>query len=175
MHEPPLGGITQRVGRLGSRFSIEFSTPAMLVESEGRRAIALLQQAQRLGGRVLYPQVEFSVGAPGAPVVAGIHTGGTTLAVTGATPRYAIRAGQALNLTVSSRSYLYFAADNVMLDGAGTGSVPLTTPMRTHLAGGGAVNLAAPVVEGWLDGSERSWTLELARTVGLKFTITERA
>lgn len=175
LQEPALGGITQRVGRLGSRFAIEFGTPALDVESEGRRWIARLQSAQQLGARVLYPQLDFDVGTPGAPSVGSAHTGGKFLAVTGASPHYGVREGQALNLTVAGRMYLYFAAETAILDASGAGTILLTTPMRTFLAGGEAVELAKPVVEGWLDGTERSWTLDLARTVGLQFTVTERA
>ena len=175
MHEPALGGVTQRVGRLGTRFRIEFTTPPMPIEAEARRAIALLQMAQQQGGRVRYPQPDFSVGSPGSPTVDGAHTGGMTLSIAAATPRYAVRQGQALNLTVAGRIYLYFAAANALLDGSGDGDLALTTPMRTHLAGAEAVELARPVIEGWLDGSEREWTLDQARVTGLQFTITERA
>lgn len=175
LQDPALGGVTQRLGRLGSRFSIDFQTPMMKIEDEGRRAIALLQQAQRLGGRVEYPQPDFRVGAVGAPLVSGAHTGGTTLTLKGLTPRYAVRQGQALNLIVGGRYYLYFAAGNAVMDGVGAGQVILTTPMRKHMAGNERVEIAKPVVEGWLDGTERSWTLDLARTVGLQFTIAERA
>lgn len=173
--EPALGGVTQRVGRLGSRFGIEFGTPAMYIEAEGRRWIARLQRAQREGARVAFPQVDFDVGSPGAPTVNGAHTGGMSLSVTGASPHYGVREGQALNLTVSGRMYLYFAAETAILDASGAGTILLTTPMRTFLAGGEVVGLAKPVIEGWLDGTERSWTLDLARTVGLQFTVTERA
>ncbi|MFC0684628.1 hypothetical protein [Novosphingobium clariflavum] len=173
--EPALGGVTQRVGRLGARFSIEYSTPVTLIESEGRRWIARLQRAQREGGRVEFPQVDFDVGTPGMPTVDGAHTGGMALNITGASPHYGVREGQALNLTVAGRMYLYFAAETAILDAGGAGTIELTSPMRTFLSGGEAVELAKPMVEGWLDGTERSWTIDLARTVGLQFTITERA
>lgn len=175
LQEPALGGVTQRVARLGARHSLDFETPAMKIEAEGRRAIALLKQAQRQGAIVRVPQVDFDVGAPGAAAVNGGHTGGITLHVKGLTPHYGVCHDQALNITVAGRRYLYFAADSAIMDGTGSGSITLTSPMRTHLAGNEVVNLAKPVIEGWLDGSERSWTLDLARTVGLQFTITERA
>ncbi|MGF7152517.1 hypothetical protein [Novosphingobium gossypii] len=176
LQEPAMGaGVTQRVGRMGDRFSQGFSTPEMTYESEGRRAIALLQMAQRQGGRVRYRQPGFRVGAPGAPLVNGGHMGGTTLALKALTPRYAVSQGQALNVTVAGRSYLYFAAENAIADAAGNTSVLLTTPMRTFLSGEEAVELARPVIEGWLDGNQRDWSVDTACTVGLKFTVTERA
>lgn len=175
LHEPALGGVTQRIGRLGSRHSLAFDTPAMKIESEGRRTIALLKQAQQQGGYVRVPQVDFDVGAPGAPMVNGAHTGGTTLAVKGATPNYGVCQDQALNITVAGRRYLYFAAAAAILDATGAGSIPLTSPMRTHLAGDETVELGKPVIEGWLGGNQFTWTLDIARTVGLSFTISERA
>lgn len=175
LQQPVFRGVTQRVGRVGTRHALDFSTPAMKIEADGRRAIAKLKQAQRLGGFVRVPQVDFIVGAVGTPLVNGAHTGGTTLAVKGLTPRYGIRDDQALNITVAGRRYLYFAAEPSVMDVSGSGTILLSTPMRTHLAGDEPVELALPVIEGWLDGNERSWTLDLARTVGLQFTITERA
>ena len=172
--EPVGQGVSQRLGRVGDRFRIDFTIVPMELESDGRRAIADLQMAQAEGGRVIYPQPGFAIGTPGAPTVDGAHTGGTALAITGATPHYAVRKGQALNLIVSGRYYLYFAAANAILDENGAGTVTLTTPMRKHMAGGETVVLAKPVIEGWLDGNERNWTIDNTRTVGLQFTVTER-
>lgn len=173
--DPVLGGVSQRISRLGTRFAIDFTTPLMRVEADGRKAITLLQQAKRDVARVEYPQAGFKVGSPGSPVVSGAHTGGTSLTITGATPNYAIKIGQALNITVADRAYLYFAAEAVALNGSGAGVVTLTTPMRTHLAGGEAVTLNKPVVEGFIDGDSFAWTIQLAQTVGLQFRVTERA
>lgn len=172
--EPPLGGVSQRIDRIGTRFSQTFRTPTMRVEADGRRAIALLQMAKQAGARVLYPQLDFNLGAPGAPVVSGAHTGGTALAINGAQPNYVVRFGQALSLTVGGRGYLHFSGAECVLDAAGAGTITLTTPMRRHLAGGEPVNLAAPVLEGWLAGTELPWSLDVARTTGLEFTVTER-
>ena len=173
--EPPLGGVSQRIDRIGTRFAQSFRTPAMRIEADGRRAIALLQMAKQQGAKVLYPQPDFNIGAPGSPVVSGAHTGGTALAITGAQPNYTVRLGQALSLTVGGRSYLHFAGAETVLNASGAGTITLTTPMRKHLAGAEPVNLAAPVMEGWLAGSELPWTLEISRSVGLEFTVTERA
>lgn len=175
LQEPALGGVTQRVGRLGTRHSLAFETPAMKIEADGRRAISLLKQAQLQGGTVRVPQVDFRIGAAGTPRVNGAHTGGTTLALKGLTARYGVRQDQALSITVGGRSYLYFAADDFVMDGSGNGSIILSSPMRTHLAGNEPVEIARPVIEGWLGGNALTWTLDLARTVGLSFTITERA
>lgn len=175
MLTPALGGVTQKVDRLGTRFAISFETPPLPIEPDGRRAIALLQEAKQLGGRVRYYQDGFTVGAPGSPLVNGAHTGGKSLSVKSGTPWYIVRHGQALSLTVAGRSYLYFSAGQVQLNGSGSGTILLTTPMRKHMAGDEAVNLGAPVIEGWLDGDEQEWATSLDRRVPLKFSIEERA
>ncbi|MCW3837801.1 hypothetical protein ACFQ1E_17285 [Sphingomonas canadensis] len=174
MQRPSGPGPTARVGRVGTRFGIEYVAPPEEIEPDGRRWIARLQQAKQQGARVLYPQVEFNVGAPGAPTVDGAVSGGMSLPITGAAANYAIREGQALNVVRSGRTYLHFAAAQTILDASGDGTIALTTPLRAVLAGGESVELKNPAIEGWLTGDEFSWTLELARTVGLSFAIEER-
>lgn len=172
--DPVLGGVAQTIRRIGVKFALSVSTPRLKIESEGRKAIALLQQAKLQDGFIEYPQPDLGIGSPGSPTVNGAHTGGTTLNITGGTPHYVIRQNQALNLTRNGRLFLYFAATPLMLDGNGAGAVLLTTPMRTHLEGGNAVNLAKPVIAGQIEGGI-GWTYEVARLTGLQFTIRERA
>ncbi|QIG80117.1 hypothetical protein [Stakelama tenebrarum] len=175
LQEPEHGGPSFKIDRLGGGFAIALTIPYEHIEPDGRRWIARLQTARRLGARVEYPQLDLNVGAPGNPTVDGSAAGGTTLPVTGATPRYAVREGQALNVVKGGRSYLYFAAAQTILDGSGEGDILLTTPLRTQLAGGEGINLGKPILEGWLQGDNFSWTLELIRMVGLNFTLKERA
>ncbi len=172
---PTLGGVTQRLDRLGSRHAIDVQMPPMLMADDGRRWIARLLRAKQEGGRVAFPQVDFEPGPCGRPTVAADTTVGRIVPITGATPRYAIREGQWLSVTHGARSYLYCATGQVVLDGNGAGSVPVDVLLRSPLAVGDAVELARPVIEGWLSGDGYEWTLERSRTVGLGFTIAERA
>ncbi|MED5546132.1 MAG: hypothetical protein VYD90_12855 [Pseudomonadota bacterium] len=173
--EPALGGVTQKVARVGTRFSLDFETPDMEYESAGRRTSARLQRAQREGGRVRIRQPGFKVGSPGAPLVSGAHSGGMTLLIEGATPRYAVREGQALNLIVNGRYYLYFASAPALLDGSGAGEIGLTTPMRKHMTGGENVELAKPCIEGWLSGNNLSWQPRTDGNINFAFSVAERA
>jgi len=172
---PTLGGVTQRLDRLGSRHAIDVQMPPMRVEAEGRRWIARLLRAKQEGGRIAFPQVEFEPGPCGRPTVATAAKSGRTIEITGATPRYALREGQWLSVTHAGRSYLYCATEQVVLDGSGAGSIPVDVLLRSPLSVGDAVELAQPVIEGWLSGDGYEWTLERSRTVGLSFTIAERA
>lgn len=174
LQKPVRNGVTSRVNWIGSGFAGALVLPPMRMEPDGRKLIARLQQAKFAGATIAYPQVDFDVGAPGLPTVDGAHAGGTTLSVTGATPGYAVRQGQALNVTKSSRTYLYFAAAQAVLDGGGAGDVTLTTPLRTQLAGGEAVGLAQPVMECWIT-SEVIWPINVDRTTGLTISVEERA
>jgi hypothetical protein len=173
LQEPILEGPATKINRIGGGFVITAMLPTMPMEPGGRLLIADLQQAKRQGVIIGYDQVGFKIGTPGSPTVDGAIAGGTTLAITGATPRYVVRKGQALNVTKASKRYLYFAAAQSVLDGSGAGDILLTTPLRTMLAGGEAVNFSAPVVEGWIT-SDLSWPIDLDRTTGLSIRVRER-
>lgn len=173
---PFLGGVSQRLDRLGSRHAIKVDMPPMRIEAEGRRWIARLVRAKQEGGIVEYPQVGFDVGAPGYGVtVATATAGGRTLPVTGANPHYAVREGQALTVTSGGRGYFYIATAQTILDASGAGDVVLDVPLRAAAAVGDVVNLVAPTIEGWIEGDGFGWTLDTSRTVGLSFTVRERA
>lgn len=173
--EGALGGIDQKLDRLGTRFSIDFESIPFETEGDGRRFVALLQQAKLQGGRVLYPQIDFDVGAPGNTLANGAHSTGTTLNVKGGTPNYTVRAGQALNVIKDGRRYLYFAAAQETFNGSGNGSIALTSKMRKILAGDEVIDLKKPCVEGFIQGEEQSWDLAASRLTPLEFTIKERA
>lgn len=175
LQEPILGGITTKIDRIGGGFTMQCTLPPEAMEPDGRRLIARCQMAKRQGAQLEYPQVDFNVGSPGAPTVNGAVAGGMTLPITGATPNYAVRPGQALNIVKAGRTYLYFAAQQTILNGSGAGSIVLTTMLRTQLAGGEAVGLKRPIIEGWIRGENFSWPIDVIRTVGLSFDLVERA
>jgi hypothetical protein len=173
--EPPLGGVTQRIDRLGSRHSIDVDVPPKAIEPDGRVWISRLKRAKREGGRIAFPQVGFDPGNPGAPRVASFVAAGSTIPLKGLTAGYQIREGQWLSVTHANRSYLYSIDAPVTANGSGLASVVITPLLRSQLAVDDVVNLADPVLEGWVSGDEFAWTLEEARTVGLQFTVKERA
>jgi hypothetical protein len=45
--------------------------------------------------------------------------------------------------------------------------------LRGSPADNSAVEFAQPMIEGWLEGDSRSWSVARARTVGLQFTVIE--
>jgi len=176
LQTPSLGGAVTRIDRLGGGFTLQFTTPPMPIEPDARELAADCQLGKRKGVILSVPQVDFAVGAPGSGVsVNGAHAGGESLSITGAGEHYAIRKGQALNVTRNGHPYLYYAAAAVTLNGSGAGTVLLTTPLRTQLAGGEAVELAAPKFAGWIQGEVFSLPIEENRTVTLSFDVLEAA
>jgi hypothetical protein len=173
---PVLGGPVSKVDRLGGGFLLKFATPPMRMEPDGRKFIARCQRAKRQGVIVEIPQPDLVIGAPGAGItIQGATSGGYSVAATGAAAGYVVREGQALNIAKNGHRYLYYAAADVALNGSGAGTIALTSPLRTHLVGGEAVNLAAPVMEGWMQGDNFGWAMQLTRTVSLEFEVLERA
>jgi hypothetical protein len=173
---PFLGGPSQRLDRLGTRHAITVEMPIMPVESEGRQWIVRLIRAKQEDGFIEYPQVGFSIGAPGYSITAATATeGGRLLAVTGGTPGYAVREGQALTITSNGRRYFYIASAPVIFDGAGSGSIELDVPLREEVTVGNPVNLAKPVIAGRIMEAGWKWSIDTAGTVGLSFRIEEIA
>jgi hypothetical protein len=173
---PFLGGISQRLDRLGTRHAISVQMPPMHVEGEGRKWIVRLIRAKQAGGFVIFPQVGFRIGAPGAAIKVGVEVeGGRVLTVTGATPGYAVREGQALSITSNSRRFFYLASAQTILDATGSGQIELDVPLREEALVGDSVDLTRPVIAGRIMEDGWKWSIDTAGTVGLAFRLEEIA
>lgn len=172
---PPLGGEAQRLNRLGNRWGIKVQLPVMKIEPDGREWIAALNEG--LTDTVLFPfpQVDFAVGTPGATLVNGASQTGSTLNLDGFTASYALRRGQFFSVIVSARRYLYQVRTAINASAGGVAALPITPMIRKSPADNAVCEFAAPMIEGFLLGDGREWTVDIARTVGLEFTIVERA
>src|SRR5579875_1366050 len=93
----PLGGPTQRILRLGSRFGIDVEYPSMQYD-DGRKFLAAMINAEALPVAVAFPQRGFKPGNAGAPKVNGAGQTGQTLNIKGARARYRFLAGQFFSL-----------------------------------------------------------------------------
>jgi hypothetical protein len=170
--EPTFGGPTTRVQRLGSRWSIDFELPPMRYSDAMAWAAALTKGE---GDTVLLkvPQPGFDTGAPGTPLVNGAGQLGSLIDLDGF-GTYTAKAGQFFSIIISGRRYLYqVAADQAAAAGVMT-DLPISPMIRRSPANNAVVEMATPYIEGFLSGRETSWTVDVARTVGLAFTITER-
>ena len=173
---PFLGGPSQRLDRLGTRHAISVQMPAMYVESEGRQWIVRLIRAKQEDGFIRFPQVGFHVGTPGNSITVGTAVqGGRVLTITGGTPHYSIREGQALTVYSNGRRFFYFASAPLGLDANGAGAIELDVPLREEATVGDVVDLARPVIAGRIMEDGWKWSIDTAGTVGLSFRIEEVA
>jgi hypothetical protein len=173
--EPPTGGEAQNIVRVGTRFAIDVTMPRMKPEADGRIWASTLVDARALGSTVTmpFPQPGLAIGNPGTPLVNGAGQLGTTINLAGLSAFYVVRKGQFLNVTAGGRLYLYKARADTAADINGLIALPITPPIRRSPAHASTVNLAAPAIEGFLEGNEQAWTHVRARTIGLQFTIAE--
>jgi len=172
---PIFNGPTSRVRRLGSRWSFDVEYPPMTYV-DAMEWVAALTSAEADTVLMTIPQPGFDTGAPGSPLVNLGSQLGSTLDLDGFTPSYVARAGQWFSVIISSQRYLYQVAAEKVASTTGVMDDLAINPMiRTSPADNAVTEFGEPMVEGFLSGNETMWTVDVARTVGLSFTITERA
>lgn len=169
---PPMGGAMQRLNRLGNRFAIDVTLPPMK-EPLARPYLAALLKGKAEGVLLRFPQPGFDPGNPGAPVVDGAGQTGSLLRVRGASAGYVFKAGQFFSILHGGRRYLHQVNADVAADGTGKATLPITPMLRISPANGATCEFAQPMIEGFLQGNELPWTLDLAAIYGLSFTLTE--
>lgn len=160
----PTGGSSLRVNRAGSRFKVTVSYPPMK-PAVARQFTARLQKAKRDGLRIEFPLLDAPQGVPGAPVLDGAGQTGTSVALTGITPGYAIHEGYWLTLVDADDSrYLHQATTVAVADGTGNATVGIEPPLRAPLPDGAEVLLAKPTVDGLLIDTI-GWSYSIDRLV----------
>ena len=170
---PALGGPTQRINRLGSRWAIDVTMPPM-AEAQGRVWIARLVAGQSEGAILEWPQPEFDAGAPGTILVDGAAQTGMTLNLDGATPSYVAREGQFFGMPVAGRNYLYQVRTQTVFT-AGAAALPIQPMIRKSPADNAECEFGKPLIEGWIIGDELAWSRSVERHYGIQFTIEEAA
>lgn len=170
MLTPAIGsGDEQEIQRKGTKHALTFSLPPMpYVQSmdwddvlvEGDTAVMKVHQPG------------FDTGAPGLPLVKGAGQIGSSLLIDGLTPNYVIRKGQYLSVITGGQRFLYRCRSEVVAL-TGEVSVPLRTLLRRPPADNDVVEIAQPMIEGFVrDLSDMSVGID--RLVSLSFTIRER-
>jgi hypothetical protein len=102
--------------------------------------------------------------------------GGTTIPIKGLTSGYQIREGQFISVIHAGRRYVYMAtADVTANEGYGL-DVPIFPLLRTPLSINDVVEVARPMIEGFVSpGEELSWQFAVDRLVSFSFTVSESA
>lgn len=167
-----LGGASQRVNRLGNRWSCTVTMPVM-TPAQAREWSAALVRGLREGVAWTIRQVGTPTGSPGSVLVAGGSQAGDSLDVDGGTPGYVVRAGQFLSISTGGQRYLYQSASAVRVAADGTATLELEPPLRASPADNSPVEIGRPVIEGLL-ADVPGWSLDPDRLArGFTFTIME--
>lgn len=170
---PPTGGATQRHNRLGNRFRLSVTMPAMKYKT-GRLWVARLIRAQTEGARMEWPQQGFDPGTPGAVAVDGSGQAGALLAVRGAEPGYAFREGQFFSILTGGRPHVTMVAAEVLAGSDGKALLPVAPMLRVPHLDGDPCEFGRPIIEGAVIGEDREWQLALAGFMAIEFAIEER-
>lgn len=167
-----IGGATQKIDRLGSRFRVELTYPPMS-EVDGRIFVSRLIRAKREGLRVEYPLLSVDQGLPGSPVINGAGQVGFALSVRGLTPNYVGKEGYWLSIQRAGQHYLHNVAANFAASAGGIASITIFPALRIPFLDGDIVNLGKPMIEGIVDGDEIGWQISLAHLIEFSVTIEE--
>lgn len=173
----PLGGVTQRVQRVGSRFGIDVEYPSMQYP-DGMAFLAAMMQAETLPVAVAFPQRGFLLtGSPGAVTVNGGGQAGTSLAVHGGAAGYTFWAGQFFDYvcSVDGRRYVHMVTATTVTGAGGAATLPIAPMIRTSPNSGDALEITAPYLEGFIQLTQKKipWTIDMVRRIGVKFTVIE--
>jgi hypothetical protein len=169
---PATGAAAGRIDRKGSRYRVGVSYPPMKVEVADV-FVARLLRAKSEGLRIPYPLLR-SQGSPGSPVVDGAGQSGTTLNLRGLNPGYAIKEGFWLSIVdASGQHYLHNVHTPVMVGAGGTATIGITPELRVPFADGATVNLAVPMIEGFVVGNEWGWAIPVNRLIAIEFEMEE--
>lgn len=170
-------GVNQRgvqssdyIPRKGSRYKVGF-TFGPYSPDQGRQMVSRLIAGKQGGLRVKLPLLH-SQGSPGSPVISSAS--GRTLTISGLTPSYPIAEGYWLSLVKSGQHFLHSVGVGNVANGSGIATIELNELLRDTFAGGTVVNLAAPQVEGLLEGDEWSWQYGVDRAIPIEFVIEEK-
>ena len=171
----PFGGGMQRLARLGSRWSIVFSSLPALGGANAQAFLALkaLARANALTRVFSWPQPAFTA-AIGSPAINGGGQLGTLLVVNGLTAGATIPAGTFFSFQSGPRTWLHCTTASVTADGGGNATLPIAPMLRTATSGGEGLNFSNPCIEGFIQGRTEDWTLDMLAWVGLpSFTVME--
>ena len=170
------GASALRINRPGSHWAFELTFPPMRPELS-RRFSARLLRAKREGLRIKLPLLGEHQGIPGAPVVDGAGQAGTSLAVRGLTPGYVAKEGFWFHIVraATGKQYLHKVFGTAITGADGKAVMQIEPALRVPFADGDMIELAAPEVEGFVDGDSWGWEVPVNRLIALAVTVEEYA
>lgn len=171
---PPLGGPVSRLSRMGSRYAIDVSLPALDDQAEDWLSARL--DADTVGATlVLTWPTQPSDAVLGAPVMNGAGQLGATLSIGGLAPYAYVPAFRFFSFSDGTRNYLHSTRRSATADGSGVAAVPIAPMLRVSPPNGAVAEFGAPKLEGLIDGQTIDWDLKVLRWIGTSFTLAENA
>ena len=173
---PPTGAKILRLNRQGNRYKMTGTLPPLPADPNGRVFVSRLIAAKRQGIRMEIPLLGVNQGAPGSPLVNGAGQSGLTINLKGLTPAYVVREGYWMSIVdAAGQHYVHNVRADVVADSGGLAAVQIEPMLRVPFANNAVVHLAAPMIEGLVDGDEMAWQLSLGNFVELSFSVEEAA
>jgi hypothetical protein len=160
-----------RIDRKGSRYKLA-CTYGPYTPEQGRIMVSRLIAAKQEGLRIEFPLLH-SQGSPGSPLTVGAVSTGKTLPLDGLTPGYMCKEGYWLSLVKSGRHFLHSVRVGGRASSTGTLTITLNEMIRDSFADNTVVHLAKPMVEGFVEGDEWSWSLAVDRVIPIEFALEE--
>jgi hypothetical protein len=167
-----IGGASQKIDRLGSRFRVDLTYPPMS-ETDGRIFVSRLIRAKREGLRVEYPLLSVNQGSPGAPKVNGAGQVGYTLVVKGFTAGYAGKEGYWFSIERAGQHYLHNVTADFTANESGAATISIFPALRVPFLNDDVIHFAKPMIEGLVDGDEIGWQISLAHLIEFSVSIEE--
>jgi hypothetical protein len=158
-----LGGPTQRISRIGTRFAVDVQLPTLDAACAGRW-IAAMNKADAIGDTVslIVPQLGDGKIVGAATGIGAV--GATELEINGG---FGVAVGLLFSFVAGGRSYLHQVTDVV-----DSGTIGIAPALRVAI-NGVTLNFATPTLEGFIDAT--AWSVEFARFVGQSFSLAENA
>lgn len=173
---PTLGGPQSRVSRLGDRWAINVETYPAEYAKHGMAYLSRLVRGLKTPVLLAFPEPGVKPQSYGAPVVASAGAAGQVLPVSGLRPGVVIREGKFFSLVIGGRRYLYQAAVGDVTAGAdGTAVLQIEPMLRVQPPAGAVVEIEAPKIEGFVQGSEQAWNVSRSKYLPFRFAIQETA
>lgn len=168
---PATGGPDQRLDRMGDRYALDVTMPPMTYETS-RAWSDLDDWLETCTLRI--PQPGLTIGSPGTPLINGADQTGRSLILNGLTPGYILRKHQWISILTDGRHYCYRARADATADGSGNLTALLRTMLRVPHADNDPVEIAQPVIEGFVTVAEGAWKIDARdRLIRLRFLIKE--
>lgn len=171
---PMLGGEVQRLNRLGDRLAVDVVLTPTQDAALAQAYVSRLRRARRDAALMAWPQLNLPIGDPGLVTVDGAGQAGSTLAVKGLASGYALREGQFFSLVSDGHRYVHAVTAAATAPTSGLLTLAIEPRLRISPSNHDVIELAAPKIEGLVSGLDAGWSIDIAGTVGLAFTITEQ-